>query len=73
MEDTFLTQLLKAPKRVQLDLFVNREGLLGDVMVRGLLGHSHHEVIEFAILGEVRSGISRAWPSGGQTLAFSGV
>lgn len=70
MEDTFLTQLLKAPKRVQLDLFMNREGLLGDVMVRG---HSHHEVIEFAILGEVRSGISRAWPSGGQTLAFSGV
>ncbi|KAJ7402767.1 heparan sulfate 6-O-sulfotransferase 3 [Pitangus sulphuratus] len=31
---------------------VAREGLVGDVMIRGCLGHSHHEVTELSILGE---------------------
>ena len=40
VEDNFLTQLVREPTReaTPLDLFVNREGLVGDVMVGGLLG-----------------------------------
>ncbi|XP_009703908.1 PREDICTED: GA-binding protein alpha chain-like, partial [Cariama cristata] len=40
-------------------LFVNREGLVGDVMVSGLLGHSDQEMLAFSILGEVRRATSR--------------
>ena len=61
-EDNFLTQLVSEPARegVPLDLlFVNREGLVGDVVVGGHLGHSDHEMIEFLILGEVRRRVSR--------------
>ncbi|KAK4827846.1 LOW QUALITY PROTEIN: hypothetical protein QYF61_021983 [Mycteria americana] len=62
VEDNFQTQLVSEPTRegalLEL-LFVNREGLAGDVMVGGCLGHSDHEVIEFLILGEVRRGVSR--------------
>ena len=60
--DNFLTQLVSEPTREgnPLDLLiVNREGLVGDVMVGGRLGHSNHERIEFSILGEIRRGISR--------------
>ena len=63
MEDKFLTQLVSEPTRegAPLDLlFMNREGLVGDVMVGGRLGHSDHEMIEFSILGEVRRGLIRA-------------
>ena len=38
---------------------MNREGLVGDVTVSGRLGHSSHEMIEFSILREVGSGVSR--------------
>lgn len=35
-----------------LDLpFANKEGLMGDVVVGGHLGHSDHEMIEFSIFG----------------------
>ena len=57
MEDNFLTQLVNEPTRegTPLDLlFANREGLVGDVIVGGRLGHGDHEMIEFLILGEVR-------------------
>lgn len=37
-------------------MFLNRERLVGDVIVRGYLGHSNHKIIEFLILGEVRRG-----------------
>ncbi|KAK4825063.1 hypothetical protein QYF61_023067 [Mycteria americana] len=40
-------------------LFVSREGLVGDVMAGGHLGHSDHKMMEFLILGEVRRGVSR--------------
>ena len=30
-----------------LDLFVNREGLVGDVMVGGHLEHSDHKTVSF--------------------------
>ncbi|KAM6364410.1 uncharacterized protein J5M81_015706 [Pluvialis apricaria] len=62
VEDNFLTQLVKEPTRgsALLDLlFVNREGLVGDVKVGGRLGHSDHEMVEFSILGEARRGASR--------------
>ncbi|GAB0210105.1 hypothetical protein GRJ2_003476300 [Grus japonensis] len=61
-EDNFLTQLVSEPTRggASLDLlFTNREGLVGDVVVRGCLGLSDHEMTEFSILGEVRRGISK--------------
>ena len=48
MEDNFLTQLVSEPPRegALLDLLlVNREGLMGDVMVGGCLGHNDHEMI----------------------------
>ena len=57
-----LTQLVSEPTKegASLDLlFVNREGLVGDVMVGGHLGHHNHEMIEFLILGEVKRGVSR--------------
>ena len=78
MEDNFLTQLVSEPTRegALLDLlFVNREGLVGDVVVGGHLGHSDNEMIEFLILGEVMMGVSRAATLDfrGQTLACSGA
>jgi len=63
VENNFLTQLVSEPTRegAPLDLFfANRDGLVGDVMVRGHLGHSDHEMIEFSVPGEVRRGVSRA-------------
>ncbi|GAB0176377.1 hypothetical protein GRJ2_000102900 [Grus japonensis] len=61
VEDNFLTQLVSEPTRegTPLDLlFANREGLVGDVMVGGCLGHSDHEMIEFSVLREVRRRVS---------------
>ncbi|KAK4824001.1 hypothetical protein QYF61_009126 [Mycteria americana] len=55
VEDNFLTQLVHEPARegAPLDLlFVNREGLGGDVMVGGCLGHSDHKMV-LLFLGEV--------------------
>ena len=50
MEDNFLTQVMGELTRegTRLDLlFVNREGLVGDVMAGGHFGHSDHELIVF--------------------------
>ena len=53
MEDNFLTQVVSEPKKNGAPLlFTNREGLVGDVMVGGCLGHSCHEMIEVLIIGE---------------------
>ena len=62
VEDNFLSQVLSEPTRkgALLDLlFVNREGLMGDVMVGGCLGHSDHERIESKIFGVMRKKVSR--------------
>jgi len=62
VKDNFLTQVLSEPARkdVLLELlFVNREGLVGDVMVGGCLGHSDHEMIEFKIFDVMRKMGSR--------------
>ena len=40
-------------------LFTNWEGLVGGVVVRGCHGNSNHKMIEFSIIGEVRSGVRR--------------
>ena len=68
MEDNFLTQLVSEPTRggTSLDLlFTHREGLVGDVVVRGRLGLSAHEMIEFAVFGEVKRGANKT-----TTMAF---
>ncbi|PKU32319.1 adaptin ear-binding coat-associated protein 1 [Limosa lapponica baueri] len=74
VEDNFLTQLVRELTRegALLDLlFVNREGLVGDVMVEGCLGHSDHEMIEFSgKQGGDPAGLP-PWTSGGQTLVFA--
>ncbi|PKU36060.1 adaptin ear-binding coat-associated protein 1 [Limosa lapponica baueri] len=60
--DNFLTQLVREPTRegaLQDLLFVNRERLMGDVMVGGHLGYSDQEMIEFLIFREARRGVSR--------------
>jgi len=57
-----VTELVSEPTRggASLDLlFTNREGLVGDVVVRGCVGLSNHEMIELPILGEVRRGFSK--------------
>ena len=62
MGDNFLTQLVKEPTRGSkiLDLlFVNREGLVGNVKAGGRLGHSDHKMLDFSILVEPQSGVSR--------------
>ena len=62
MEDNFLAQLVREPTRASniLDLlFVNREGLVGDVKVGGHLGQSDHKMLDFSTLVEPRRGVSR--------------
>ncbi|XP_040977464.1 uncharacterized protein LOC121232961 [Aquila chrysaetos chrysaetos] len=60
--DNFLSQVLREPTRKDalLDLlFVNREGIVGDVLVGGCLGHSDHEMVEFKIFSVMRKQDSR--------------
>ena len=60
--DNFLTQLVSEPTRegALLDLlFVNREGLVDDVVVGGQQRHNDHEIIEFSILRKAKRGGSR--------------
>ncbi|KAJ7427992.1 hypothetical protein WISP_02289 [Willisornis vidua] len=62
IEDNSLLQLVNEPTRggAPLDLlFTNREGLVGDVVVRGCLGHSDHEIIDISILRDVRRAINK--------------
>jgi len=60
--DNVLSQVLSEPTRKDalLDLlFVNREGLVRDVMVSGCLGHSDHDMIEFKTVSVMRKKDSR--------------
>lgn len=62
VDDNFLVQVVREPTRqgIPLDLyFVNREGLVGDVMVGSCCGHGDHKVIEFSIHGEATRAVSR--------------
>ncbi|KAJ7402990.1 hypothetical protein BTVI_81484 [Pitangus sulphuratus] len=47
MEGNFLTEMMREYTRESVPLhllFVNRKGLVGDVMVRGCLGQGYHEI-----------------------------
>ncbi len=58
--DHFLTQLVTQPARgSKILLFVNREGLVGDVKAGGRLGQSDREMLDISILAEPRRGVSR--------------
>jgi len=60
--DNFLSQVLSDPtsKDVFLDLlYVNREGLVGDVTAGSCPGHSDHEMVEFKIFSVLRKKDSR--------------
>ena len=58
--DHFLTQLVTQPARgSKILLFVNREGLVGDVKAGGRLGQRDREMLDFSILVEPRRGVSR--------------
>lgn len=62
VEDNFLSKVRseRTKKDALLDLlFVNREGLVGDVMVGGCCGHSDHKMVEFKIFDVMRKMISR--------------
>jgi len=62
IDDNFLMQVVEEPTRkgALLDLVLtNKEGLVEDVKVRGRLGCSDHEMVEFRILCGGSRGISR--------------
>ncbi|GAB0202830.1 hypothetical protein GRJ2_002748600 [Grus japonensis] len=69
VDDNFLLQVTEEPTRrgVMLDLILtNKEGLVGDIKLKGSLGCSDHEMVEFRILRAARRVCSKL-----TTLAFS--
>ncbi|GAB0203516.1 hypothetical protein GRJ2_002817200 [Grus japonensis] len=57
IDDNFLLQVIKEPMRrgAMLDLVLtNKERLVGNVKLKGSLGCSDHEMVEFKILRAVR-------------------
>lgn len=70
--------MLSEPKRkdaLPVLLFVNREGLVRDVVIGGCLGHSDHEMIEFKIfraMGKKRTAELLPWISREQNLSYLG-
>ncbi|GAB0176272.1 hypothetical protein GRJ2_000092400 [Grus japonensis] len=57
VDDNFLLQVIEEPTRrgAMLDLILtNKEGLVGDVKLKGSLGCSDHKMVEFRILRAVR-------------------
>ncbi|GAB0208651.1 hypothetical protein GRJ2_003330800 [Grus japonensis] len=61
-DDNFLLQVIEEPTRrgAMLDLVLaNKEGLVGDVKLKGSLGCSDHEMVEFKILRAVRRAHSK--------------
>jgi len=74
----FCLQVIAEPMRrhAMLDLVLShREGLVGNVKLKGNLGCSAYEMVEFKILRAVRRAHSKLspWTSGEQTLASSGT
>lgn len=60
--DNFLVRVLREPSRkgVLLGLLlVNREGLVSEVAIGGLLGHSDLEVVKFKIIGDRRKTVTK--------------
>ncbi|GAB0191026.1 hypothetical protein GRJ2_001567900 [Grus japonensis] len=61
-DDNFLPQVLREPMRrsAMLDLVLtNKKGLVGNVKLKGSLGCSDHEMVEFKILRAVRRAHSK--------------
>ncbi|GAB0179518.1 cAMP-dependent protein kinase inhibitor alpha [Grus japonensis] len=57
VDDNFLLQVIEEPMKrgAMLDpVLTNKEGLVGNVTLKGSLGCSDHEMVEFKILGAVR-------------------
>ncbi|GAB0176597.1 hypothetical protein GRJ2_000124900 [Grus japonensis] len=79
VDDNFLLQVIEEPTRrgAMLDLVLtNKERLVGNVKLKGSLGCSDHEMVEFKILRaarKARRASSQPWTSGEQTLASSGI
>ncbi|GAB0209305.1 hypothetical protein GRJ2_003396200 [Grus japonensis] len=62
VNDNFLLQVIEEPMRkgAMLDLILtNKEGLVGDVKLKGSLGCSDHEMVEFRILRAARRASSK--------------
>ncbi|GAB0203559.1 hypothetical protein GRJ2_002821500 [Grus japonensis] len=62
VDDNFLLQVIEDPTRrgAMLDLVLtNKEGLVGDIKLKGSLGCSDHEMVEFRILRAVRRAHSK--------------
>ncbi|GAB0207984.1 hypothetical protein GRJ2_003264100 [Grus japonensis] len=62
MDDNFLLQVTEEPTRrgAMLDLVLtNKEGLVGDVKLKGSLGCSDHEMVEIKILRAARRALSK--------------
>ncbi|GAB0205316.1 mitochondrial enolase superfamily member 1 [Grus japonensis] len=62
VDDNFLLQVIEEPTRrgAMLDLILtNKEGLVGDVKLKGSLGCSDHKMVEFRILRAARRACSR--------------
>ncbi|GAB0207190.1 hypothetical protein GRJ2_003184600 [Grus japonensis] len=71
VDDNFLLQVIEEPTRrgAMLDLVLtNKEGLVGDVKLKGSLGCSDHEMVEFRILRVARRARSKL-----TTMASSGI
>ncbi|KAM9653655.1 uncharacterized protein ACIBXB_010484 [Morphnus guianensis] len=62
IDDNFLLQVMEDPRRrgAMLDLILtSKEGLVGNVKLKGSLGYSDHEMVEFKILRAVRRAHSK--------------
>ncbi|GAB0209831.1 hypothetical protein GRJ2_003448800 [Grus japonensis] len=62
VDDNFVLQVTEEPTRrgAMLDLVLtNKEGLVGDVKLKGSLGCSDHEMVEFRILRAARRACSK--------------
>ena len=62
VDDNFLLQVTEEPRRrgVKLDLILtNKEGLVENVKLKGSLGCSDHEMVEFKILRAARTAHSK--------------
>ncbi|GAB0188840.1 hypothetical protein GRJ2_001349300 [Grus japonensis] len=62
VNDNFLFQVTEEPttRGAMLDLILtNKEGLVGDIKLKGSLGCSDHEMVEFRILRAARRALSK--------------
>ncbi|GAB0187348.1 hypothetical protein GRJ2_001200100 [Grus japonensis] len=76
VDDNFLLQVIEEPRRrgAMLDLVLtNKEGLVGNVRLKGSLGCRDHEMVQFQIKLGQQEGHTLPWTSEEQTLASSRI